>query len=316
MGDGRVTDRPVAGNVYACRSTFRTGGARHVGPWFHGDTWNPAEKPHVAGRVLWSEAAFTLTPQAGDLVVQGNGLPVQQPTGIFPITPGDSVYRYDTNPNRIGAQNLRFAIPADPVFASEPGCLPMGMIGFTTTGVALYNALDDAGLDAAAHEIQDLCNGHPQGNAHYHYHNGSPCVPGAETGQLVGWAIDGFPILGMKDADGAWLTNANLDACHGRAESVTIEGRTYEYAYRLTREYPYTLGCFKGRLLEGTLGAVRSGLLPLRRGARRPGRGGGARTPAAAATSSPACIGTRIPPPRSRTSAEPGRGRISKPRGR
>lgn len=275
LGDGRVTDRPVAGSVFACRTTFRSGGAVHGGGWIDGDTWSPAEKPHVAGRVQWPDAAFTLTPRAGELVFEGNGLPVRQPTGIFPITPRDSVYRYDRNPNRIAAQDFRFAIPARPVIAAEPGCLPMGMIGFTVTGVALYNALDDAGLDAAAHEIQDLCNGHPQGNSHYHYHNGSPCVPGAETDQLVGWALDGFPILGMTDADGEWLTNADLDECHGRAETVTVDGRTYEYAYRLTHEYPYTLGCFKGRLPAGVLQAVRDGLQPLRPGARRGGRGPG-----------------------------------------
>ena len=264
VGDGRVTDQPASGNVYACRLNFREGGARHDGPWFHGDTWNPAEKPRVAGSVYWPAATFTLTQMPGDIVFEGNGLPVEQPTGIFPIAPSDSVYQYDTNPNRIAAQDLRFTIPAVPVFAPEPGCLPMGMIGFTITGVALYNALDDAGLDAAAHEIQDLCNGHPQANSQYHYHNGSPCMPGADTDQIVGWSLDGFPILGMRDADGALLTNADLDACHGRATTVAVEGRTYGYAYHLTQEYPYTLGCFRGQLLQSTLEDVRDGLAPLR----------------------------------------------------
>jgi YHYH protein len=271
VGDGHVTDSPKKGNVYACQSTFRGGGARHDGPWFHGDTWNPAEKPHVAGSVVWPEAAFTLTAQKSNLTFEGNGLPVEQPTGIFPISRTDSVWRYDTNPNRIAARMLRFSIPAEPSFASVPGCLPMGMIGFTTTGVALYNALDDAGRDAAAHEIQDICDGHPQANSQYHYHNGSPCLPGAETDGLVGWALDGFPILGMNDTGGTRLTDADLDACHGRAENVTLEGRTYRYAYHFTHEYPYTLGCFTGRLLEGTLQDVRDGLLPPRHGSR--GRG-------------------------------------------
>ncbi len=219
-------------------------------------------------------AAFTLMPDTNELAFTGNGLPVHEPTGIFPIARVDSVYRYDTNPNRIAAQHLRFAIPAHPTFAAEPGCLPMGMIGFTVTGVALYNALDAAGRDAAAHEIQDLCDGHPQANSQYHYHNGSPCIPGVDANQTVGWALDGFPILGMKDAQGARLSNADLDACHGRAERVTVEGRTYAYAYRITREYPYTLGCFKGQLVEGTLQDVRSGLEPPRPGARGRGRGG------------------------------------------
>jgi hypothetical protein len=135
----------------------------------------------------------------------------------------------------------------------------------------LYNALDAAGRDAAAHEIQDHCDGHPQGNSQYHYHNGSSCMPGSDSNTHVGWALDGYPILGMRDAQGTLLTNADLDACHGRAETVTVDGRSYDYAYRLTQEYPYILGCFTGRSSQATLRSVRLGLLPLRAGApRRP----------------------------------------------
>ncbi len=125
VGDGNVSDRPSAGHVFVCNRNFRTDGARHTGEWFHGDTWNPLEKPHVK-------------------------------------------CAYDTNPNAISAQQLACNIPLEPVTAEEPDCLSMGMIGFTTNGVAIYNALDDAGHDAAAHEVQDLCNGHPQGKGHYH----------------------------------------------------------------------------------------------------------------------------------------------------
>jgi YHYH protein len=276
LGDGQVTDHPAVGNVYACRAMFRTGGARHAGAWFHGGTWNPLEKPHVSGHVRWPDATFTLTAQGGDLDFRGNGLPVDEPTGRFPIEPSDSAYRYDTNPNHIEAQHLAFEIPAHPAAAPEPGCLPMGMIGFTVTGVAFYNALDDAGRDAAAHEIQDDCDGHPQANAQYHYHSASPCIPGVASDAVVGWALDGFPILGLKHADGSWVTDAQLDACHGRAERVTVDGRTYAYAYHLTREYPYTLGCFTGRVAARTLHDVHAGLDPSRRGARggRGSRGG------------------------------------------
>jgi YHYH protein len=267
VGDGHVTDHPVAGNA---------------GAWIHGDMWNPLEKPHVSGRVFWPDADFVLTAQDSALRVQSNGLPVDEPTGIFPINPSDSAYRYDTNPNHVGRQHLDFVIPAHPEPAAAPECLPMGMIGVTVSGVALYNALDDAGRDAAAHEVQDNCDGHPQANAQYHYHNASPCIPGVNSDRVVGWALDGYPILGMEDAAGHRVTNADLDACHGRAEQVTVNGRTYDYAYHLTREYPYTLGCFAGRVSESTLTEVHSGLEPSRRGGRgrgrgvRPGRGGGA----------------------------------------
>lgn len=272
VGDGHVTDHPARGNVFACETQFRGGGARHVGDWFHGDTWDPIAKPHVAGRVMWPQARFSMAPRGDALAVTGNGLPVAQPTGVFPIAPSDPVYQYDTNPNPIAEQALDFAIPAAPVTAASPGCLPMGMIGFTTTGVALFNALDAAGRDAAAHEVQDLCDGHPQGRGQYHYHSASPCMTGVDGAGLVGWALDGYPILGLRGADGRTLGNADLDDCHGRAETVEVEGRTYGYAYHLTPEYPYTLGCFTGQVREGTRQAIRQGLAPPR---RRPGPPGG-----------------------------------------
>ncbi|MDP2529800.1 MAG: YHYH protein [Candidatus Palauibacterales bacterium] len=279
LGDGHVSDHPSRGDVYACRATFRGGGARHAGPWFHGDLWDPGEKPHVSGHVSWPDAFLSITPDGDELEIRGNGLPIRELTGAFPISPTDSVYRYDTNPNHVGAQRLDFPIPAAPAIAGRPGCLPMGMVGFTTTGVALYNALDDAGRDAAAHEIQDDCDGHPQANAQYHYHSASPCLPGVEGDSLVGWALDGFPILGLKDASGAYMTDADLDACHGRKEEVRVGGRAYGYAYHMTREYPYILGCFTGRVPGSTRDDIRRGLQTSRRrrplrGARRPPDGG------------------------------------------
>jgi YHYH protein len=272
LGDRHVTNHPAVGNVDACRSAFRGGGARHSGPWIHGNTWNPAEKPHVEGRVMWPQARFAMTRHGNEVVVRENGLPKGEPTGIFPISPDDPAYRYDTNPNRIEAHNLTFEIPAAPARARHPGCLPMGMIGFTVTGVAIYNALDDAGRDAGAHEIQDRCAGHPQSQGQYHYHTSSPCLPGADSNRVVGWALDGYPILGMRDARGKLLTDADLDACHGHTGHVTVNGRHYDYAYRLTQEFPYTLGCLTGTVGSRTRLAIRRALGPPRRGPHARGR--------------------------------------------
>lgn len=243
-------------------AAFALGGARHVGEWFHGDTWNPLEKPHVQGEVLWPNATFDIAERADVLAIISNGLPVESPTGNFPIARTDPAYAYDTNPNAIAAQSLAFNIPLEPVVAQVPSCLSMGMIGFTPNGVAFYNALDDAGHDAAAHEVQDLCHGHPQGKEQYHYHSSSPCIPDAEENALVGWALDGYPILGMKQTDGSILSNADLDVCHGRVEPVSADGRTYDYAYRLTPEYPYTLSCFTGQVLPETRRSIRQSMGP------------------------------------------------------
>ncbi len=253
LGDGHISTVPRRGYEMACRrGAGRGGGAQHLGSWIHGATWDLSEKLHVQGKVNWPEAQFAITETKDGRVVSrritGNGLPVKTPTGVFPVSPGDPAYQIDRNPNSIQAQNIVLTLPADPEPASAPSCVPMGMIGVALNGVAIFNALDDGGRDAVAHEVQDLCNGHPQMAGEYHYHGPSPCLPGeTENATLIGYALDGFGIYSIYDANGTELTNADLDACHGRVSPVMWNGtRVAIYHYVLTREYPYTIGCFKG----------------------------------------------------------------------
>jgi len=257
LGDGRVATSPERGSVFSCRTEFRQGAVVHTGDWIHGETWDLAEKPAVRGRVTWPSAEFAITTNdAGRVVsrlVRGNGLPVDTPTGTFPIARDDPAFVLDRNPNRIAPQNVVLTLPRDPELADAPACVPMGMIGIALNGVAIYNALDDAGLDAVAHEVQDLCSGHPQMRGEYHYHGPSPCLPD-ETARatLIGYGIDGFGIFSTYDLDGREITNADLDACHGRVGPIEWDGLRVEmYHYVLTREYPYTVGCFRGTVVGG-----------------------------------------------------------------
>ncbi len=254
LGDGRVTTTPARGYVMSCRTQFNANaaGAQVNGPWIHGTTWDLTQKFAVQGRVVWPEAKFQIvTGTANRQVVrllQGNALPVNTPTGTFPVAQNDPAYRIDRNPNRITAQTVMLLLPKDPQPASQVTCVGMGMIGIALNGVPIFNALDDGGRDAVAHEMQDLCNGHPQQEGEYHYHGPSPCLPGA-TGneQLLGYMADGFGIFSMYDAQGRELTDADLDECHGRISTINWDGqRVAMYHYVLTREYPYTVGCFRG----------------------------------------------------------------------
>jgi YHYH protein len=253
LGDGRISPSPQRGDVMACRmGPGRRGGARHAGSWIHGNTWDLTEKLHVQGRVMWPQARFTIRDTGAGRVIsrriEGNGLPLNTPTGRFPISRNDPAYRIDPNPNSIEAQQIALTLPAEPRIAPAPSCVPMGMIGIALNGVAIFNALDDAGRDAVAHEVQDLCDGHPQMRGEYHYHGPSPCLPDeAANEKLIGYALDGFGIYSMYDAQGNELTDADLDACHGRTSVVDWNGRRVAvYHYVLTREYPYTIGCFRG----------------------------------------------------------------------
>lgn len=251
LGDGKVSTRPVRGYVYSCRSQFR-GGAQHMDDWIRGSTWDATIKIWVQGDVAWPNAAFTTMAANSERRIVGNGLPVNQTIGIIPVRPTDPAYQIDRNPNRIEAQQIAFSLPLMPALAATPGCVPMGMIGIALNGVALFNALDDGGRDAVAHEVQDRCSGHPQMTGQYHYHGPSSCIPGATANNtLIGYALDGFGIYSMYDEHGKELTNADLDECHGRVSQILWDGKEMSlYHYVLTREFPYTVGCFRGTPLR------------------------------------------------------------------
>jgi hypothetical protein len=258
LGDGKVSTRPQAGFVYACQQRFGGGpGAQVDGPWIHGAVWDLTQKLAVEGRVTWPTAEFHVTTTGDDRIVTrlltGNGLPVDTPTGQFPIGPTDPAFQIDRNPNRIRPQTLALTLPRRPVVTAQPSCVPMGLLGVALNGVAIFNALDAGGRDAVAHEVQDLCNGHPEMRGEYHYHGPSRCLPSQDGNEvLVGYAADGFGIFSIYDATGRELTNADLDECHGRVSEVDWDGtRLSIYHYVLTREYPYTVGCFRGTPVAG-----------------------------------------------------------------
>jgi YHYH protein len=252
LGDGKVSHEPKRGYVFACSTRFPGGGGAHrVGDWVKDGFWWPAMKPVVEGDVAWPNASIKVQVQGEQRVVAANNLPLHT-TGTYPIDPKSNAHNYDRNPNSISEKAILLRLPAKPEIAAQPTCVPMGMIGFALSGAAIFNAFDLAGRDAPAYEIQDKCNGHPERNGQYHYHDWSSCMADkdAKAGDhsaVVGYMLDGFAIYGLRGEGGAELTNADLDECHGHTHEVEGQGKnTKTYHYHFTREYPYTIGCFKG----------------------------------------------------------------------
>jgi len=249
LGDGHLTSTPTRGAVMNCQSQRGGGGASGPTPWIHGSTWDSTAKPSVSGSVHWPQASYTATVSGSTRTVTIGGVPTSFATGTFPIAASDPAYTYDRNPNSIRPRTMTFVLPANPKAKTSASCLPLGPIGVSTVGVAIYDALDAENRDAVAHEMQDTCGGHPDQSGTYHLHRISPCVVAKTTGRatLVGYALDGFGIYVERDAKGALLTDAALDACHGRTSVVPWNGtRVRIYHYDATLEYPYTLGCFRG----------------------------------------------------------------------
>ena len=94
-----------------------------------------------------------------------------------------------------------------------------------------------------------MCDGHPEQSSTYHYHSVPSCIIDATTGSstVVGFALDGFPIVVERDASGALPTNDDLDECHGRVSSIVLDDATVNsYHYSVTAEFPYFIGCYRG----------------------------------------------------------------------
>lgn len=240
------------GYVDSCVTNFR--GRSATGPWLNttAATWDSLTKPTSAGSVSWPDASYHVTTSGGTRVITTDDLPVDHPTGVFPIATTDPAYQFDHNPNTIQAHPTTIDLPLNPTAAASPNCLRLGAIGVIDDGVFFFDALDEDGNDAGAHEVLDQWGEHPQENGMLHHHfvpsfilQQASHAPGSST--LVGYAADGYGIYVEYDSRGNLLTDADLDACHGRTSKVSWNGTEQDvYHYDATLEYPYTLGCYHG----------------------------------------------------------------------
>lgn len=260
LGTGHVSSAPEAGYVDFCNPRGISTGPEPSLPWIDTATltWNSEAKPAVEGSVSWAGSASYTDSVSGDTrTIATDDLPIGHDTGVFPIGASDPVYRYDRNPNRIISQPTTWDLPANPTAATTPGCTQDGPIGILSDGVFLFNALDEQDRDAGVTEVQDQWQGHPQSAGMYHHHTVPDYMFSANTAKststLVGYALDGYGIYLERDANGKVLTDANLDACHGRTSEVMWDGKMTDiYHYDATLEYPYTVGCYHGTPIKIT----------------------------------------------------------------
>jgi len=210
---------------------------------------------------------------AGSRIFLGNGLPSTL-MGNFPVQPGDPAYSYyaalpgGTNPDTgqvyssaaaigISAYALQSYLPLTPIPTTIPNKIQSLIVGITLTGAVWHFEKAPNSADVLFNPTNalptDQCFGHPY-YQQYHYHGYSwKCFPNqGTTGQspVFGFALDGYPITGPRAADGHMLTNAELDECHGTTSTITMPDGSSKntYHYVLNREYPYSVGCFRGKV--------------------------------------------------------------------
>jgi hypothetical protein len=248
VGDNKyVTDAAKKGSIYMCRANFvpaSQAGAQTRGPWFTNNNteWDSKKKAAIRGQINWQQQ-LSINIQDGKRVITTNALPDHH-TGTFPVAAGDPARVYDANPNTIKGQSLSYSLTAVPT-PGAPQCMG-GEVGVMITGVPLFNGFDAGGRDAGAWEVQDTCDGHPQGSGEYHYHSLSRCIKDTSVQTVIGYALDGFPITGPKVATGSILTTDDLDECHGIESEIMLDGKkTTTYHYVMTQDFPYSTSCFR-----------------------------------------------------------------------
>ena len=151
----------------------------------------------------------------------------------------------------VDEQSYSYSIPRQPTlkqgdpstFAATKG----GEIGFALNGVPIYNPYDSDCCDAGLYELTslDACYAHPNGQGgKYHYHVWSECLqPCTGTSKLIGFALDGFPIMGpgINPSTGlVWSQSDMDDPCGGKMDNDGV------YRYYTTVDFPYFLQCFRG----------------------------------------------------------------------
>lgn len=248
IGDGHLSQRAEVDNVWPCQTRDFGTRREHTGPWINPDgTFDFLNKPAAAGEVAWP-SKLSIRREGDRRIVTSNFLP-NHTTGSFPKSRTDPTYIYAPNPHPIKPRDVFLELPAMPELAKTESCVPLGAVGILLSGAAIFNGLDANGQDAVAHEIQDRCQGHPERNGTYHYHNLSTCLKdeGTKHSALLGYALDGFGIFGHRGETGKELRNSDLDACHGHTHVIEWDSKKIDmYHYHATWEYPYTVSCYRG----------------------------------------------------------------------
>ena len=145
-------------------------------------------------------------------------------------------------------------LPLQPAIAATTTTAVDGPIGIAVDGVPIFNPCKQGGCDTATGggdtkvlgEL-DLCNGHAGRADDYHYHAAPVCLMADKPSSYwdthpIGWALDGFAILGYHDPNGQVATRDGI--CGGNTD--TPPGVPAGYAYHVTDDSPYVLSCFRG----------------------------------------------------------------------
>jgi len=175
------------------------------------------------------------------LYVEAKGLP------DHPLMTGIKSWQQQVPIPQTYAGANAWRIPLNPVPAKEPLSAKThfmrGAIALAANGVPIFNALNNRGDDAKAFGELDAFGGHCGKGDDYHYHD-APVFLEKQLGKgkPIAVALDGYPIHGFGEPDGAAV--GPLDDFGGH------ETKALGYHYHAQKKYPYINGGFHGEVKE------------------------------------------------------------------
>ena len=216
--------------------------------------WQSAATVAFSGSCTMTVSTTGVPPYHADYYLAPVSSQYPASVAVSPVT-GTEMALVPYAPASISGASM--TIDACPSKAAKTTATGFGPIGYLLSGEAIYNpyegdgttpALTDnvsytfttsAGVTETASFI-DACNSHPtplSGGYTWHHHAVPTCLAAQIDGtsgpsHLLGVAMDGFPIYGGSDINGAVITTAQLDACNG-ITSATPEFPNGVYHYVL-----------------------------------------------------------------------------------
>ncbi len=172
---------------------------------------------------------MTITSSGGNYVFKTSNLPPYT-NGYYSQISGcytnDFPSGNSPNPNTISSQSITLTIPSSPDTAGSTS--DYGAMGVTVNGLAIYNSQAAPGDTLAAElDTMDSANGHPTDIGQYHHHT-EPYKITNDGSELVGIALDGYPIFGRREPGGAVATGLDSNGGHSHSHS-TIGTTIYHY---------------------------------------------------------------------------------------
>ncbi len=176
-----------------------------------------------------------------NLYVESNGLP------LHGMMKGITAWQQQVPlPQNYTGKNA-WQIPRNPVPAKISQSIKdrflRGAVALAVNGIPIFNPQNNRGEISAEIGELDQWGGHCGRADDYHYHAAPLHLEAiAGKGRPIAIALDGYPLFGLTEPDGA--TPVGLDAYNGHHTS------TLGYHYHASLKYPYVNGGFYGEVVE------------------------------------------------------------------